>query len=295
MSRNSFARTVARAAASGGSKSYRSRRPIGWYSLMTLVVVLGVFLIVYSRNEKNQSTTAAAQAQAPGATDHWETALAFDLCGAMQPNLAASTNLTTVGLRTYGNGLIDIEPGVVANSASYEGQNDNLGVFALGYSGLTITDTSVTYPGKLPLANGAQCNGPLHGKGTLVAETWSSPTATPVRVTKNITSLHLNNDAMITIAFVPAGAKIPEPPSKATLITTVAQNAAAGPVATTLPTTTLVPVTPTTALSATTTTIATSVTTTIPASATTSSTASGTTTTNGVPSVGAVTSTTLKG
>ena len=259
MPRRSFARTVARAAASGGSKSYRAQRPRAWYALMTLIVVLGVGLTVYSRNQKNSAGSAASIG--PSATDHWVSALGIDLCGSMQAYLPASTNLTSVGLRTFGNGLIDINPGAVTGSSAYEGVNATLGVFALNYAGFTLTNTSIQIPSKLPVlwSNGATCNGPLHGKGKLVAEVWSSPTASPSTVSSNITSIHLNNGEMITLAFVPAGAAIPEPASKATMISTMAQNSKIGSIGTTttLPitvpatagtnTTTTAPVTSTTA------------------------------------------------
>lgn len=233
MPRSSFARTVARAAASGGSKSYRAQRPRAWYALMTLIVVLGVGLIVYSRNQKNSSATGAAVA--PTATDHWVSALGIDLCGSVQADLPPSANLTTVGLRTFGNGLIDINPGAVSASAAYEGANATLGNFALNYSGFTLSNTSIQVPGKLPVlwSNGATCNGPLHGKATLVAKVWSSPTASPTIVSTNITAIRLENGEMITLAFVPSGAAIPEPTSKATLISTMAQNSKIGSIGTT--------------------------------------------------------------
>ncbi len=39
------------AAASGGGKAYGSRRPISWYALIIVIVLAGVSLVVYSRNE----------------------------------------------------------------------------------------------------------------------------------------------------------------------------------------------------------------------------------------------------
>ncbi|HUY07566.1 MAG TPA: hypothetical protein VMU99_09935 [Acidimicrobiales bacterium] len=279
MPRSSIARSVARAAASGGSKSYRAQRPRAWYALMTLIVVLGVGLTVYTRNEKN--STGSKPSIGPSATDHWVSALGIDLCGSIQPDLAPSSNLTSVGLRTFGNGLIDINPGAVAASASYEGANATLGNFAVNYSGLTLTNTSIQIPGKLPVlwSNGATCNGPLHGKGKLVAKVWSSPTASPSLVSTNITSIHLDNGKMITLAFVPVGASIPEPSSKATLISTMAQNAKVGSIGTT---TTLPSTVPTSA--------GTSTTTTLPATGTSNT--SSTSSTGGVPSVTPSTSST---
>ena len=286
MPRSSFARTVARAAASGGSKSYRAQRPRAWYALMTLIVVLGVGLTVYSRNQKNSAGSSAAIG--PTATDHWVSALGIDLCGAMQTDLPASSNLTSVGLRTFGNGLIDINPGAVIGSSAFEGANATLGVFASNYAGLTLTNTSIQVPGKLPVlwSNGATCNGPLHGKGKLIASVWSSPTASPTVVTSNITSIHLDNGEMITLAFVPSGAAVPEPTSKATLISTMAQNAKIGSIGTT----TTVPITvPTSAATNTTTTVPVTV---APNTTSVPPTTSSTSTTTGVPSVTPSTSST---
>jgi hypothetical protein len=239
MSRSSFARSVARAAASGGSKSYRARRPTAWYLLITVIIVLGVGLTVYSRNEKNSASANAKLG--PTATDHWDVALGIDLCGSMQPALAPSTNISTVGIRTYGNGLIDINPGAVTNSAKFLGSKATLGLFASNYSGFTLTNSSIKVPGKLPVVwtNGANCTGSLHGNATLQAKVWSSPTASPTIVTTNIPGIHLANDEMITLAFVPAGVTIPEPASKSTLISTVAQNASIGTIATSTTSTTI--------------------------------------------------------
>ena len=246
---------------------------MAWYSLITIIVIVGVGLIVYSRNEKHSSATVAAEG--PTATDHWATALAIDLCGSLQKDLAASTNVTSVGLRTFGNGLIDISPGVVTNSANFEGKKANLGTFAKNYSGFTLTDSAIKIPGKTKLANGANCSGPLHGKGTLVAKVWSSPTASPITITKNITAIHLTNDQMITLAFVPSGASIPEPSAtvKSTLISTVAANAKIGTIATT--TTTTIATAPPASTSTTTSTVAPTSTTTTTKAPTTTTTPAG--------------------
>ena len=288
MSRSSFARTVARAAASGGSKSYRAQRPRAWYALMTLIVVLGVGLTVYSRNQKNSGGSNTPVA--PTATDHWVTALGIDLCGSMQADLPPSANLTSVGLRTFGNGLIDINPGAVTGSSAYEGVNATLGVFATNYAGFTLTNTSIQYPGKLPVlwTNGATCNGPLHGKGTLVAKVWSSPTASPSTVSTNITSIRLGNGEMITLAFVPSGSSIPEPSSKATMISTMVQNAKIGSIGTTTTVPATVPATAATIPTTTTPGTGTASTSSTSSTSTTSGvtpTSSSTATTAGVPGV----------
>jgi len=186
---------------------------------MVLIVVAGIGLIVYSRNELLYPVTVG-----PTATDNWQVAFAVDLCGTVQGDLPANSNLTSVGIRTFGNGLIDVDPGAVStNAAAFEGKNATLGKFASSYPGFTLTSTSIRLPGKSSRTwkDGDACTtaaGPLHGAGKLEVETWSSPSARGVLVTGDPTSVHLDNGEMITVAFVPAGAVVPEPPSKSALL-----------------------------------------------------------------------------
>ncbi|MCU1493017.1 MAG: hypothetical protein JWO62_781 [Acidimicrobiaceae bacterium] len=216
MSRGSFGRSVARAAASGGSRSYRARPPILWYAAMVVIIVAGIGLAAYSRNERLHPATIG-----PTASDNWQVALAIDICGTLQANLPANSNLTSVGIRTFGNGLINVDPGAVTTGASaYEGVHATLGKFASSYPSFTLTSTSIKLPTKSSKtwANGESCTGPLKGAGTLEAKVWSSPTATGHIVTGDLTKLHLSNGEMITVAFVPKGASIPEPPSRSALL-----------------------------------------------------------------------------
>ena len=219
MSRGSFGRSVARAAASGGSRSYRARRPVAWYAAMVVIVVAGIGLVVYSRNELLHPAVVG-----PTATDNWQVAFAVDICGTVQGDLPANSNLTSVGIRTFGNGLIDVDPGVVTtNPAAYEGANATLGKFASSYPGFTLTSTSIHLPvkGARTWKNGDACTaaaGPLHGAGTLQVETWSSPRATGNLFVGDPTKVHLDNGEMITVAFLPKGASIPEPASRTALL-----------------------------------------------------------------------------
>ncbi|MDA8295045.1 MAG: hypothetical protein M0004_00415 [Actinomycetota bacterium] len=146
MSRGSFGRTVARAAASGGSRSYRARPPVLWYFLMVVIVVGGVFLIGYSRNQRLHQASASV---APTKTDNWHAALAIDLCGTVQPNLPANTNLSTAGIRTFGDGVIDVDPGAVSNPSAFTGKHATLGTFISTYGhGFALSSTTLTMPAK---------------------------------------------------------------------------------------------------------------------------------------------------
>jgi hypothetical protein len=190
---------------------------------LTAIVLAGVSLVVYSRYENMHPNKPKAAVVAPTASDHWQMAYAIDICGKVQTALPANTNLASVGIRTFGNGLIDINPGAVttvADRAKYEGAKATLGLFASSYPDLKLTADSIKLPGTKTTTwtNGVDCPGAKSPVGHLEAKVWSSPTATGHLLTTSIPNLHLSNGAMVTIAFVPAGTAIPEPPSKTALI-----------------------------------------------------------------------------
>jgi hypothetical protein len=223
MARDSVGRKVRRAAASGGSKSYRASTPIGWYSILLVICIVGIGLIVYSRNEKLHPVAAAKAPTTnlvpPTTADNWEVGLGVDLCGVMQPALPPSANASTVGLRTFGKDVINVEPGAVAKPADYEGKLATLGNFAKNYAGFVLTATSIQLPvgAKKLYRDGDRCG---TRPATLEAEVWSSPTATRgTLVTSSPTAIKFADGQMITLAFLPAGERIPEPASKSALET----------------------------------------------------------------------------
>src|SRR5487761_1510477 len=105
MARGDTGKWVARAAATGGGRTYRGQMPVRWYASLFLIVILGIALIVYSRYERQHPTAAAA----PAIGTHWYAALAFDVCGTAEPNLPTNPNEATAapGLHTVGDGVIE--------------------------------------------------------------------------------------------------------------------------------------------------------------------------------------------
>jgi hypothetical protein len=199
---------------------------------MGVICVGGVGLIAYSRYEATHPATTVTTKKStigPTATDNWNAAFAVDICGTIQPDLAPNS-LSGVGLRTFGNGLINIDPGAAAKPATYEGAKATLGLFAKDYSGFSLTNTSVEYPGKTKTVwkNGDTCSSSavgLSGPAELQAKVWSSPNATNATISTTPEDIHLSNGEMITLAFVPLGANIPEPPSKTTLVQSIGSSA----------------------------------------------------------------------
>lgn len=197
MSRGSFGRTVARAAASGGSKNYRARPPVLWYLLMVVIVVGGVALATYSRNERLHPVSASAAAGQPNKTDNWHVAFALDICGQMQPSLPANTNLSAAGLRTFGDGVIDVDPGAATDPSKFTGSNATLGNFVKTYGhNFSVSATSVRLPSSTKTyTSGQSCPGSSKtpGKATLVAKVWPSPTGTGKIVSGNPGSIPLKD------------------------------------------------------------------------------------------------------
>src|SRR5580698_10597778 len=130
MARQDAGRLVARAGATGGGRTYRARVPYRWYSGLALIVIVGVFLVVYSRYE-NLHPAASPAAIAPTTSDHWVAGLVFDICGDNQQTLAVSKNASTadLGLYSSGSGVVQIAPKTAADS----GVNATVGRFSSQY------------------------------------------------------------------------------------------------------------------------------------------------------------------
>ncbi|HWD24273.1 MAG TPA: hypothetical protein VG368_02315 [Acidimicrobiales bacterium] len=230
MPQRNFGRSVARAAASGGGKAYRARPAVGWYLTMFLIVLVGVSLIVYSRQEALHPHVASQKtSEGPTATDRWHAAISFSVCGVTLKALPANTNLSTTGLRTFGDGLIYIQPGVVSSNAkAFEGANATLATFVAHYPGLALSSTSLTIPGAGSFKNGDLCSKVAKNAtpaqraaatGSVRIETWSSPTAKgKVLAVANPSAIHLTNGEMISVGFLTPSEKLPVPPSKSALI-----------------------------------------------------------------------------
>lgn len=216
MARGSVSRKVARAARTGGSRTRRAQTPLGYYLTLIIVILLGAATVAFSRYQVKHPAAAVA----PTLSDHWHAALAVDICGKVQPNLPKSPNLSKVGINTQGDGLIDIAP----KSKSETGHNATLGLFAKDYPGLTLTSTSLGYPGKKVWHNGDKCGTKA---GHVQVETWGSLASTHGQTVADPSSLQLQNGQLITVAFVAPGTSLPKPPSRFNLLKTTTTTAPA--------------------------------------------------------------------
>jgi hypothetical protein len=146
-----ISRRVARAAAVGGGRAYRNRTPFGWYTIVTLICVLGLALVGYSRYERTHPAVAATKAAVPPTkANAWEAALSLDLCGKIS-QLPLSSNAGQA-FTTDGKGVIDIEPARSSTPLAFSGNNANLGAF-LTSAQVVLTPTSLQIPPAPPVVS----------------------------------------------------------------------------------------------------------------------------------------------
>ena len=150
MARSSSGKSVARAAATGGGASYRGQMPVNWYAALVVIVILGIGSVAWARYDYTKTTTSTTE---PMVGQTWHAGLAFDICGTAEPALPASPSSSSGGLTTTGSGVLLIAPKTSAEA----GNNATLGKFASEYTGLTLTNSSVQYPGGTEYKNGQTC------------------------------------------------------------------------------------------------------------------------------------------
>ena len=222
MPSNSISRRVARATSIGGSRSYRQRTPIGWYSILLAVCVIGLGLIVFSRHERQQAvsnastttTTTQANTTPPLLTDHWQVALSVDICGQVG-NLPRSADQSS-GIITTGNGVVDIEPSRAgAKATQFEGSKATLAKF-LTSEDVTLTSSKLTLPKSVGKLAGTYDSTRKCGSkpGLVQLFIWSSPSATTPFAAPSPVGIGYANGEMFMLAFVPKGTSVPRPPAQ---------------------------------------------------------------------------------
>jgi len=207
MGKASSAKKVARAARAGGSTKQRNKNwafPAG----IAAIVIIGA-LVVFVARGSNETASAVS----PVVGDHWHAAFGVYVCNDFLPAVADGPQ-DVKGIHTHQDGIIHIHP--FAGSAS--GNNAKLQVFA-DQVGMKLSSDGFTMPDGTEYKNGYDCNGT---PAVVTVSQWNSadelmkdPNTPPdVVYTKDFGSIHFGNDRMaFTIAVVPKGKDIPQPPS----------------------------------------------------------------------------------
>ncbi len=248
MPRSSTGKWVARAASTGGGRTYRGQVPINWYAVLVLIVLLGVASVVVSRIDYRSGPVVNTTPPLKGATP-WYAAITFDICGTQVAPLPTNLlNATTQSFYTTGNGIITVSP----KQTSDAGHNAVLGKFVSSYPGLTLTatqlhlpasatttvpgSTTTTAPGSTTTTGSASGKKVKSSAGRTYRSGEKCPSGTkdagkradvrvtywknafaakgkPVNVQGNPGTLLFSDDQLITVGFVPAGTRLPKPNS----------------------------------------------------------------------------------
>lgn len=195
---------MARAARAAGRT--KSSTNLVWPLALVAVVALGSVLIFLSRPDK-------AEASPPILGDHWHAAYGIFVCGEFLPPLN-DAKTDTSGIHAHGDGLIHIHP----FSTRYTGDGASLGAFA-DTAGLELSDDALTVPGRDQLDNGDDCGGQ---PGKVQVKVWELTDNEGRLLEGDFADYAPDEGDLVTIAFAPDGADIPQPPSAGNAPTDVA-------------------------------------------------------------------------
>lgn len=144
MGKASSAKKVARAARAGGRVSSGQPRSLLFPGVLVAVIVLGVSLVVYAREDRRNEDNSGV----PQLGDHIHEAIAVNVCGEFLEDVPEFES--SVGIHSHGDGVIHVHPfsqlGVGANATLERYLQDarEAGVdFSISNSKLTYLDTTV--------------------------------------------------------------------------------------------------------------------------------------------------------
>jgi hypothetical protein len=205
MGRASSSKKVARAAGTGGGRTHRGRTPWTYYSVIAVVVVLGVLVTWVSRDRRLTQITSVGSTP-PTVGTVWNEGYAVDECGKFAPAITHAKN--PEGITTgNGDGIIHIHP-TTKDSA---GKNATLGKFADAV-GMKLNAAELQLPGGKLYVDGDTCQG--KSSHVYVKEFAYAGDTTGTLQNVDPRNVRLQDQSLLTIAFVPASEKnsIPQPP-----------------------------------------------------------------------------------
>jgi hypothetical protein len=213
MGKASSNRKVARAAGIGGGRTYRGRTPWTYFGVIALIVILGVAGTITSRDRRlSQINNNGGVEPKVGTT--WHEGYGIYECGKFVPAITKAND--PQGITTDTPGIILIAPKVKAAA----GHNATLGKFTAA-AGIKLNAAELQVPGGTLYQDSASCEGqPGHVyvkqfayTGATVGQLYNGHKGQLAKLDPR--DVPLQDQVLITIAFVPASeaSKIPPPPS----------------------------------------------------------------------------------
>jgi len=130
MGKASSSKKVARAAGIGGGRTNRGKAPVLWYSTLVVILLAGVGLTAFSRDQRLEELGSPTSKEAPRANaDHWHVALGVRVCDKWLDPVQDQKD--PKGIHTHGDGIIHIHPFV----ASAAGPRSTLARYAEAVEG----------------------------------------------------------------------------------------------------------------------------------------------------------------
>ena len=207
MGKASSSKKVARAARTGGGRTKRGgSRSWLFPGFMSLVVVLGTFLVFTSRNDLAPDLSRPRPPGGPGNPgDHWHAAIGFDICGAFAPPIQDQTD--PLGIHTHGDGVVHVHP----FSSVSAGNRARLKVFMDAVKA-EVTNEEIRLPGQEARKNGDKCG---EQSGEVRVKVWNSrdPSDQGQIWAGDPGDIRLRDNQLITVAFKPKDADISRPPT----------------------------------------------------------------------------------
>jgi len=214
MGKASSTKKVQRAARAGGRVSSGQPRSLLFPGIIALVLVLGVALVVYARNDRLDEDLGGV----PQLGDHIHQAFGVNVCGEWKPNVPEFES--KIGLHTHGDGVLHIHP----FSDLGVGINATLGRFMKnareeGGLDVKISDSKLDYLDEEVEEGKTKCDGVEDPQLRLAY--WpdaSDSSALPQIQTGDFNDFRLTkNGAAITIFYGDKDADVPMPPTAANL------------------------------------------------------------------------------
>lgn len=205
MGKASSAKKVAKVARTSGGP-VREQTKLGFPAAVFAIVVLGVLLVVWARDDRN-----SAVATPPTLADHWHAAYGIFVCDAFLPSLT-DVGPDTTGLHTHDDGVAHIHPFSNASTGDRATWAKYGEVVGLQFDG-----NSFTMPDATTYSDGYDCGGE---PATVAMYRWPAddPDAEPVIITDDIGGIRFDEDRLaFTLAVVPEGTEVPRPESIPTL------------------------------------------------------------------------------
>ena len=142
---NSSKKIQRAARAAAATRSARERRRLGFPAVVAAVMILGVGMVVMSRNSR-------PAAEPPRRTDHWHSAYGVYDCDRFLDHFTSSADPD--GIHSHQDGVIHIHPW----NSSATGQDARLQVF-FESMGVKVTEEEISGPGIGVLKAGSDCRG----------------------------------------------------------------------------------------------------------------------------------------